>query len=140
MVSLAERMAGSAAAAAAPVAGAGLPRLRPYQLEAAREIMESAMRGRGLSFTVVMARQAGKNELSAQVELYLLMKNARRPLDAVKCAPTFSPQCQISMRRLWSRVVQAGLEPLAVREDGRSVRLGMARQLFLSAGAGARTG
>jgi len=136
MVSLAERMAGSAAAAAAPVAGAGLPRLRPYQLEAARAIMESAMRGRGLSFTVVMARQAGKNELSAQVELYLLMKNARRPLDAVKCAPTFSPQCQISMRRLWSRLVQAGLEPLAVREDGRSVRLGMARQLFLSAEAG----
>ncbi len=110
-----------------------LPRLRPYQLEAGRAIVDSVLNRRGLTFTVVMARQAGKNELSAQLELLLLVKHAWRPVDAVKCAPTFQPQGRISLRRLWSRLVQAGLEPLAAREDGRAVRLGRARQLFLSA-------
>ena len=86
---------------------------------------------------MVMARQAGKNELSAHVELFLLAKNARRSLDGVKCAPTFDPQGRISLRRLWSRIAEAGLEPLAAREDGHSIRLGRARQLFLSAEAAA---
>jgi hypothetical protein len=109
-----------------------LPPLRPYQCLPGRAIVDSAMKGRGLTFTVVMARQAGKNELSAQIELFLLAKNARRSLDGVKCAPTFEPQGRISLRRLWSRVQQAGVE-LAAREDGQTVRLGRARQLFLSA-------
>ena len=110
-------------------------RLRPYQCLPGRAIIGSALNGRGLSFTVVMARQAGKNELSAHVELFLLAKNARRSLDGVKCAPTFNPQGGISLRRLWSRIAEAGLAPLAAREDGHSIRLGRARQLFLSAEA-----
>ncbi len=108
-------------------------RLRPYQCLPGRAIVDSALNRRGLSFTVVMARQAGKNELSAHVELFLLAKNARRSLDGVKCAPTFDPQARISLRRLWRRIAEAGLEPLAVCEDGHVVRLGRARQLFLSA-------
>ena len=110
-----------------------LLRLRPYQCLPGRAIVESALGRRGLSFTVVMARQAGKNELSAHVELFLLAKNARRSLDGVKCAPTFDPQARISLRRLWRRIAEAGLEPLAAREDGHAVRFGRARQLFLSA-------
>ncbi len=110
-----------------------LPRLRPYQCLAGRAIADSVLNGRGLTFTVVMARQAGKNELSAQVELFLLAKNARRPVDGVKCAPTFHPQARISLSRLWTRILQAGLDPLAAREDGHAVRFGRARQLFLSA-------
>ena len=108
-------------------------RLRPYQCLPGRAIVDSALNRRGLSITVVMARQAGKNELSAQVELFLLAKNARRSLDGVKCAPTFDPQARISLRRLWRRIGEAGLEALAAREDGHAVRLGRARQLFLSA-------
>ncbi|MHB0869810.1 MAG: hypothetical protein ACYC5J_10195 [Chloroflexota bacterium] len=50
---------------------AGRP-LRPYQLEPAPAILDSALHRKGLIFTVMMARQAGKNELSAQLELYLL--------------------------------------------------------------------
>jgi hypothetical protein len=80
-----------------------------------------------------MARQAGKNELSAHLELFLLAKNAKRSLDGVKCAPTFDPQARISLRRLWRRIAEAGLEPLAAREDGHAVRFGRARQFFLSA-------
>ena len=104
-----------------------LPRLRPYQCLPGRAIVDSALSGRGLTFSVVMARQAGKNELSAQVELFLLGKNARRPLDGIKCAPTFHPQARISLSRLWSRILQAGLDPLATREDGHAVRFGRAR-------------
>jgi len=110
-----------------------LLKLRPYQCLPGRAIVESALGRRGLTFTVVMARQAGKNELSAHVELFLLAKNARRSLDGVKCAPTFDPQARISLRRLWRRIAEAGLEPLAAREDGHAVRFGRARQLFLSA-------
>ncbi|HEV8574849.1 MAG TPA: hypothetical protein VGR43_09090, partial [Dehalococcoidia bacterium] len=111
---------------------AGLPLLRPYQLGAAQAIVDSALDGQGLTFTVVMARQAGKNEVSAQVELQLLSRNAVRAVDGIKCAPTFEPQGRISLTRLWSRIVQAGFADDAALE-GRAVRLGGARQLFLSA-------
>ena len=61
----------------------GLPRLRPYQAEAGRAIVAAALEGRGLTFTVVMARQAGKNELSAVLELFLLQRNAWRAVDGI---------------------------------------------------------
>jgi len=50
--------------------------LRPYQLEAARAIVGSVRRRLGLSFSVEVARQGGKNELSARIELLLLLQNA----------------------------------------------------------------
>ena len=46
--------------------------LRPYQLEPARAIVDSVLHDRGLTFAVMMSRQAGKNELSGQLEAYLL--------------------------------------------------------------------
>ena len=118
-------------------AASPLHQLRPYQAEAGRAIVESALNNRGLTFTVVMARQSGKNELSAQVELFLLLQNARRSVDGVKCAPTFEPQGRISMRRLWTRVLMAGIDSIAAREEARAVRVGNARIVFLSAEPGA---
>lgn len=120
-------------------AGAGptpWPRLRPYQTEVLRAVLGSVRDGRGLSFSVMMSRQAGKNELSAQLEAYLLLRHHAWDVDAVKCAPTFRPQAQISLRRLWTRLRAAGLGRLARLEGGNSVRLGRARQLFLSAEPG----
>jgi len=111
----------------------GLPALRPYQFEAARAITDSVLGRRGLTFTIVMARQAGKNELSAQVELCLLLAHAGLPLDSVKCAPTFVPQGYVSMRRLRDRIAQAGLAEMFVQEPGPALRVRQARQLFLSA-------
>jgi hypothetical protein len=108
-------------------------RLRPYQVEAGRAIVASALGGKGLSFSVEIARQGGKNELSAQIEAFLLTARADRQTDAVKCAPTFDPQCRISMRRLWSRLLEAGLAPLATKEAGHMIRVGNAREIFLSA-------
>jgi len=108
-------------------------RLRPYQVEAGRAILDSVFHRRGLTITVEMARQGGKNELSAQLELLLLATHMLWEVEAVKCAPTFRPQALISLRRLWSRLCAVGLAPIARREEGHIIRLGRARQVFLSA-------
>jgi hypothetical protein len=108
-------------------------RLRPYQVEAGRAIARSVFQRRGDGISVMMARQAGKNELSAQLELLLLTTHMTRSVDSIKCAPTFRPQARISLRRLWSRLAEAGLAPFCTREEGHIVRVGQARQVFLSA-------
>lgn len=108
-------------------------RLRPYQVEVARSVLKS-IRGRlGLCFTVEISRQGGKNELSAQLELFLLTMNMARGGDMVKATPTFRPQALISLGRLKERIEQAGLAAFVITEHGYMVRLGRARQLFLSA-------
>ena len=91
----------------------GLPELRPYQSEPAMAIARSWEQGLGLTFTVMMARQAGKNEMSAAIELLLLQKNFRRSVDGIKCAPTMEPQGLISFSRLWRRIVRAGVSEMA---------------------------
>ena len=111
---------------------ARLPLLRPYQREAARAILASVRERAGRTITIEIARQGGKNELSAQLEL-LLLGTARRGRDeAVKCAPTYRPQLRLSMRRLWLRLRQGGAGPSA-RRDGDSIRFNDARIMFLSA-------
>lgn len=112
---------------------AALPPLRPYQHQVLRAVLASVLGGRGLTFSVMVSRQGGKNELSAQLELALLLLHAGHTADAVKCAPTLHPQGLVSLRRLWSRVEGCGLAGVARREGGNAVRLGRARQLFFSA-------
>jgi Terminase RNaseH-like domain len=114
---------------------ATLPPLRWYQQEAFDAIVGSVEREDGLSFSIEVARQGGKNELSARLERHLLVANCDRDVTAVKAAPTLRPQALISYRRLWSRLRDGGLDGLAVREGDNGVRLGRARQLFLSAEA-----
>src|SRR5439155_19523102 len=75
--------------------------LRPYQLEPALAILHSVLHHHGLTFTVMMSRQAGKNELSAQLEAFLLLRFHREPFATiVKTAPTFNPQITNSIQRL----------------------------------------
>jgi hypothetical protein len=109
--------------------------LRPYQVEAAKAIVESVVKRRGLTFSVEIARQGGKNEMSARIELLLLAASCNRAVTSIKAAPTLRPQAQISLRRLWQRVQDAGLEKWVVKENGNCIRFGRARQLFLSASA-----
>ena len=78
--------------------GSGLT-LRSYQIEAARAIVDSVIDQRGLTFVVIMARQAGKNELQAQLEGYLLGLLAETNAEIVKAAPTKTPQAMTSLRR-----------------------------------------
>jgi len=68
-----------------------LNRLRSYQTEPARAILSSVFGKKGLTFSIEIARQGGKNELSAQLELLLLTLYISEPKNLVKCSPTFKP-------------------------------------------------
>ena len=111
--------------------------LRPYQLEVARAVVESVLGRKGLTFSVEIARQGGKNELSAQLEVLLLTLFIGRGGNAIKCSPTFKPQTIISMMRLKERLNQWGYGGIWRTEMGYIVRLGNARQIFLSADSSA---
>src|SRR4051812_19685605 len=74
--------------------------LRPYQIGPARAILESIERGLGRQFAVVFSRQAGKDELLAQILALLLTRHQHRGGSAVLAAPTFRPQAALSRDRL----------------------------------------
>jgi len=109
-------------------------RLHPYQRQVALAVLDSVFNKKGLTFSVEIARQGGKNELSAQLELLLLtLFMAALPQNLVKCAPTFKPQTVISMTRLKDRLNDAGFSGIWTSELGYIIRLGSAKAIFLSA-------
>jgi len=120
-----------------------LPRrpLRAYQLEAARAILASLERRDGAIFTVMMARQMGKNELSAQLEAWLLRRLHAEGASLVKASPTLRPQGMLSKRRLrevLSLARQGDPEGPPWRErEGQSIQVGEALITFYSADASA---
>lgn len=73
-----------------------------YQLEVADAIIFSAIQGLGWYFAVMISRQAGKNEISAFVEHYLLLYGflTGTKVSGVKFAPVNKPQVQASKDRL----------------------------------------
>jgi hypothetical protein len=112
--------------------------LRSYQLEAARAILKSVLKRQGRTFTVMMGRQMGKNELSAQLEAYLLFIRSLQGGTVVKAAPTFKPQLITSRLRLERVLAQL---PAPLTEDlqsrfGYIVQWGAAAIHFLSADEG----
>ncbi len=98
--------------------------------------MDSVLHRKGLTFSVEIARQGGKNELSAQLEVLLLTLHMGAGGNAVKCSPTFKPQTIVSIQRLKDRLNDVGLNGMWTSEAGYMVRLGRARQLFFSAEEG----
>jgi hypothetical protein len=107
--------------------------LRPYQLEVARAVMDSIGKGGGLTFSVEIARQGGKNELSAHLEVLLLTLYMARGGSIVKCSPTFKPQAVISMERLKQRLDDFGFDGIYRPQMGYIVQLGNSKVIFLSA-------
>lgn len=119
--------------------------LYPYQNTIAEAILTSIFEGRGHIYTVMMARQSGKNQLSAILEAFLLTCMPQGTI--VKAAPTFNPQITnsrlrlltmldtpLTRERLWqSQGTIIGLapkdEPLLVRNHAGP------RVMFFSAGA-----
>jgi hypothetical protein len=110
-----------------------LNHLRPYQREIGRAVLESVLGHQGMTFSVEIARQGGKNELSAYLELGLLVMSIGESKNIVKCSPTFRPQALISMMRLKERLNEAGFAGIWQSELGYIIRLGNARAIFLSA-------
>lgn len=73
-----------------------------YQIEVADAIIYSSINGLGWYFVVQITRQAGKNEISAFIQHYLLLYGWYYgvPISGVKFAPVYKPQIQASMDRL----------------------------------------
>jgi len=113
---------------------AGPRPLRPYQVECARAVVRSVVRAEGKTITVMVARQMGKNETSAQIEAYLLALYARHGGSVVKAAPSFKPQIINSILRL-KETLRAS--PLTHERSnpafGYMLQLGAAGVTFLSA-------
>jgi hypothetical protein len=73
-----------------------------YQIEIADAILFSALQGLGWYFVIMVTRQAGKNEISAFLQQYILLYGwyFGKPVSGVKFAPVYKPQVQASMDRL----------------------------------------
>src|SRR5512140_2307122 len=67
-------------------------RLRPYQVQAGQAILDSIRLGRGDSIVVMMSRQAGKDELCADLKVYLLARFFDHDAGIVEVNPTYKPQ------------------------------------------------
>ena len=111
----------------------GLPELRPYQSAIFWAARESVVRRWGLTMTVEIARQGGKNEISAQLGIWLLAYFSGKGGRMVKAAPTFNPQALVSLRRLQDRLDDGGFGGRWRLEGGNIVRVDRAQQTFLSA-------
>ena len=83
--------------------------------------------------TVEIARQGGKNEISAQLGIWLLAYFSGKGGKLVKAAPTFNPQALVSLRRLQDRLDDGGFAGKWRLEGGNIVRVDRAQQTFLSA-------
>lgn len=107
--------------------------LRAYQRGVAVAVAESVVNGLGLSFVVMFPRQSGKNELQAQIEVYLLTLFSQQDGEIVKISPTWKPQSLNAMRRL-ERVLagNALVRGMWKKENGYIFRVGKARIFFLS--------
>src|SRR4030042_1960105 len=108
-------------------------KLRPYQQTIAKGILESVLMGRGSTFSVEIARQGGKNELSAQLEVLLLTLYMDKSGNIIKCSPTFKPQTVISMQRLKDRLNEWGYAGYWRSDMGYMIRLLNSCAIFLSA-------
>jgi len=108
-------------------------KLRPYQNEVARAVLDSIQQGKGLTFSVEIARQGGKNELSDHLEVLLLTIYMATGGNLVKCSPAFKPQTIISMQRLKERLDEFAYDGIYHTEMGYIISLGSAREIFLSA-------
>jgi hypothetical protein len=107
--------------------------LRPYQIEAGEAIVRSVLRSEGHAFTVCMARQSGKNELSAQLEAYLLNLFSTRGGQIVKAAPSFKPQIVNWQMRLQEILSESFCARRWTGRHGYMVEMGRARVIFFSA-------
>jgi hypothetical protein len=95
--------------------------------------MDSAVYHKELTFSVEIARQGGKNEISVQIELSLISLFHTEKKNLIKCAPTFHPQTENSIMRLSDRLTEAGFGLKRNIKMGNIICIGNIRAIFLSA-------
>ncbi|HEY3078885.1 MAG TPA: hypothetical protein VGM69_03165 [Chloroflexota bacterium] len=110
--------------------------LRRHQLEPARAVLGAVLARRDEVLCVAMARAAGKTELSAHLEAYLLNLNERLGGEVIKALPGCARSAAEARLRLeWA--LQNPLNFGRWRSTEAAVDLGAARCRFVPLGAGA---
>jgi hypothetical protein len=113
--------------------------LRPYQRQIAGAIRESILHNLGLTFVVILPRQAGKNELQAHLFSWLLFRAARSGGRIVSVSPTFKPQTLNNMDRVSASLdACVGSRGLWKSSKGYMFALGRARLQFFSGDTSAK--
>ena len=107
--------------------------MRSYQIEPARIMANSITSGNSRTFSVMMSRQAGKNELSAQLEAYLMTVMQNRSRTIIKVAPTAKPQVKTSIDRLEGMFKHPLFKGRWHKDEGYILRMGKVTATFLSA-------
>ena len=113
--------------------------LRGYQLPVARTVAGSVGRREGMEYAAVFSRQAGKDEMLAQLCAYLLWQHHRRGGNIVIALPALRPQGLITRDRLVERLDTPLTRGLLRVRDGTIVQLGRASVRFLSASPSANS-
>jgi hypothetical protein len=83
--------------------GAGIT-MRPYQNTPAKAILKSILKKQGHTIVIVMSRQAGKDELLANLVSYILTLFAHLEVGIVYVNPTYKPQTINAIMRLENRL------------------------------------
>jgi len=78
--------------------------MRKYQLEPAKAIIDSVIKKKGLTFVVIMSRQAGKDELVGNLLAFLCNLFAHRDVGIVVANPTYKPQTINAIMRFEKRL------------------------------------
>jgi len=107
--------------------------LRTYQREVLNAVIQSIREKAGRSFVVIFSRQSGKNELQAQMFVYLLAVLSRYALNIVSVSPTYEPQALNAMSRL-EKVLSRSLFTRKAwkRKEGFKYQVGTSQVVFLS--------
>ncbi len=113
--------------------------LRGYQLPVARAVAGSVGRSEGMEYAAVFSRQAGKDEMLAQLCAYLLWQHHRRGGNIVVALPALRPQGLITRDRLVARLDTPLTRGMLRVRDGTIVQLGRASVRFLSASPSANS-
>lgn len=111
-------------------------RLRPYQLEAAQAVLDSIHAKAGRSIVILFARQSGKDELSAVLKAYLLVRFRVKERGIVEVNPTYKPQTINAIARLEDRLrIHPALRTMWRKRSDFIRRVGRAQVTFLSGDA-----
>ncbi len=83
---------------------AGGVAMRRYQIEPAKAIIDSILHKKGMTFVIIMSRQAGKDELLVNLLTFLCNLFAHRDVGIVVANPTYKPQTINAILRFEKRL------------------------------------
>lgn len=113
--------------------------LRPYQAETSQAIVSAIYDPTPDARAVmIFSRQSGKDELLAQLIVYLLLRHSRTGGSIVVVCPTQTPQAAITQDRTYLRAKTHPFTRHLVHQRGEEVRIGRAKATFLGADGNAR--